>query len=385
MRFGAFVAPFHTQRNQNPNLALYRDLEITKLLDQLGYDEVWFGEHHSAGAEMITSPEVFCAWVAGQTQRIKVGAGVISLPYHNPLWVADRVALLDHLTRGRFLLGIGPGVLPTDATMIGLDPDGLRGLLQEDLPVLLHLLRSEEPLSVSTDRYELHDARMQLGLYSDLEIALTSMRSPNGPELAGRYGLGLLQLTGLERDGLAILGEHVRTQQAAAAANGQPFDRSALRVVGNLHLAETKDQAIADLAYGLDEYFDYTQHALGGSKVAGSTFESRLEWTLASGHAYVGTPDEAIERIEEVAELAGGIGAFILWAHEWASPEASRRSFELFARKVMPAFQHSARRIESSRDWAAADRLERAARNAPAHPAHAPASETEGGAELVSR
>ena len=112
MRFGAFIAPFHAQRFQNPTLALQRDVELTRHLEVLGFDEVWFGEHHSSGAETIASPEIFCAYVAAKTERIKVGTGVISLPYHNPLWVADRVTLLDHLTRGRLMLGVGPGVLP---------------------------------------------------------------------------------------------------------------------------------------------------------------------------------------------------------------------------------------------------------------------------------
>src|SRR5262252_6102702 len=118
MRFGVFMAPFHTRQGLNPAAVLRRDLREIQLLDELGYDEAWVGEHHSAGAEIIAAPEVFCAWAAGQTQRIKVGTGVISLPYHNPLWVADRALLLDNITRGRFMLGVGPGLLAFDSAMI---------------------------------------------------------------------------------------------------------------------------------------------------------------------------------------------------------------------------------------------------------------------------
>lgn len=122
MRFGIFMAPFHAPTGQNPTAAYARDLATIQLLDELGYDEAWIGEHHSGGVELIPSPEIFIAHAAAQTRHIKLGAGVISLPYHNPLWVADRMMLLDHLTRGRVMMGVGPGALPTDAAMIGIDP-----------------------------------------------------------------------------------------------------------------------------------------------------------------------------------------------------------------------------------------------------------------------
>jgi limonene 1,2-monooxygenase len=357
MRFGAFLGPFHAERNQNPTLALARDVEMAQLLDRLGYDEIWFGEHHSGGVETIASPELFCAYVANLTRHIRLGSGVISLPFHNPLWVADRAVLLDHLTRGRFMLGLGPGVLRSDAAMIGLEVSQLRALFDEDLPVVLHLLRSEEPISAKTDRYELHEASLHLRPYSDLDLAVTSMHSMAGPELAGRYGLGILQLSGLEREGLAVLGDHLRTFEAAAIAAGRSVDRSRVRVVGLMHLAETRDQAIKEVAFGLNSDFIYRQEVIGGAAAAGSTYESRLEWAVESGHALIGTPDDAIERLEELVELSGGIGAFLHWCHEWASPAATAHSYELFARRVMPALTGSHRSVEASRARAVELRL----------------------------
>src|ERR671925_1420061 len=120
MRFGIFLAPFHPV-TQNPNLALHRDLELIQWLDHLGYDEAWIGEHHSAGYEIIASPEVFIAMAAERTKNIKLGTGVSSLPYHHPLILADRMVLLDHLTRRRTMFGVGPGALPSDAFMMGID------------------------------------------------------------------------------------------------------------------------------------------------------------------------------------------------------------------------------------------------------------------------
>ena len=119
LKFGIFLAPFHTPRH-NPTLALQRDLELITRLDELGYDEAWIGEHHSAGFEIIASPEVFIAAAAERTKHIRLGTGVSSLPYHHPLMLADRMVLLDHLTRGRVMLGCGPGALPSDAFMMGI-------------------------------------------------------------------------------------------------------------------------------------------------------------------------------------------------------------------------------------------------------------------------
>src|SRR6478736_4346748 len=134
LRFGIFLAPFHPA-GENPTLALQRDLELVGHLDGLGYDEAWFGEHHSAGSEIIASPEIFIAAAAERTRHIKLGTGVVSLSYHNPLWVAERIVLLDHLTRGRVMLGVGPGSLPTDAAMIGVSQSDTRELMEQSFDV----------------------------------------------------------------------------------------------------------------------------------------------------------------------------------------------------------------------------------------------------------
>ena len=91
-------------------------------LDYLGYDEAWIREHHSAGWETISSPEIFMAVAADRTRHIKLGTGVVSLPYHHPLMVANRMVQLDHMTHGRVMFGVGPGALPSDAYMMGIDP-----------------------------------------------------------------------------------------------------------------------------------------------------------------------------------------------------------------------------------------------------------------------
>ena len=158
LRFGMFLPPYHA-RAENPSLALHRDLWLVEHIDRLGYDEVWVGEHHSAGSEIISSPEIFIAAAAERAKRIRFGTGVISLSYHNPLWVADRLMLLDHLTHGRIIGGVGPGSLPSDSSMIGLTPSDTRELLETNLDIVVRLLAGET-VSAKTATHQLFDAKL---------------------------------------------------------------------------------------------------------------------------------------------------------------------------------------------------------------------------------
>ena len=357
MRFGIFMAPFHAPTGQNPTAAYARDLATIQLLDELGYDEAWIGEHHSGGVELIPSPEIFIAHAAAQTRHIKLGAGVISLPYHNPLWVADRMILLDHLTRGRAMMGVGPGALPTDAAMIGIDPLDQRAALEQDFEVLIHLLRSDEPITIETPRYRLVEARSQYQPFSDpcFEIGVAAIASPSGPRLAGRYGVGLLSVGATIRESFDALHLHWDVMEERAAEFGTVADRGKWRLVGPMHLAESKEQAIRDVRHGLDAFCDYTQKTIAAPhfRAAGETFDERVAWVNETGLGVIGTPDEAIQQIERLAEQSGGFGCYLMMAHEWANPEATRRSYELFARYVMPRFQNSAVRLQASERWSA--------------------------------
>ena len=219
LRFGIFLAPFHPA-GENPTTALQRDLQLVQHLDELDFDEAWIGEHHSAGSEIIASPEVFIAAAAERTKRIRLGTGVVSLSYHNPLWVAERIVLLDHLTRGRVMLGVGPGSLPTDSAMIGLNPTDTRELLEENLDIVMRLLRGDEPVTATTRTHQLIDARLHLRPYSDplFDVAVAAVASPTGPRLAGRHGVGLLSIGAtLTKEGFDALAHHWNVMEERAA------------------------------------------------------------------------------------------------------------------------------------------------------------------------
>src|SRR3712207_6136258 len=182
MRFGIFMAPFH-RVGENPTLALERDLELIEHLDRLDFDEAWVGEHHSGARELISEPMLFIAAAAQRTRRIKLGTGVTSLPYHHPFMVADRMVQLDHMTRGRAMLGIGPGLLASDAYMLGIDPTVQRQRMNEALDAIMALLRREGPVTVQTDWFALREARLQLANYTEphLPVAVATSFTPAGP------------------------------------------------------------------------------------------------------------------------------------------------------------------------------------------------------------
>jgi limonene 1,2-monooxygenase len=358
LRFGTFLAPFHPV-GQNPTLALQRDLELIVRLDELGYDEAWIGEHHSAGYEIIASPEVFVATAAERTRNIRLGTGVSSLPYHHPFMLADRIMLLDHLTRGRVMLGCGPGALPSDAYMMGIDPLKQRHMMEEALEAIVALFHDESPVTMRTDWFALNSARLQLRPYSPggIEVAVAAQVSPAGPRAAGRFGLSLLSLGATTTGGFDILGSHWGVMEERAAEFGTTVDRRRWRLVGPMHLAPTEEQARAEVAYGLADWVDYFQR-VAALPIAPATAPGQdlVDALNETGLAVIGTPDMAVAQIQRLIDQSGGFGTYLFMAHEWADRQATLRSYELFAQEVMPLFQGASQTLVRSRDWAAANR-----------------------------
>jgi limonene 1,2-monooxygenase len=346
---------------QNPTLALERDLELVVRLDQLGFDEAWFGEHHSAGYEFIASPEVFIAVAAERTRHLRLGTGVSSLPYHHPFILADRMVLLDHLTRGRVMFGVGPGALPSDAFMMGIDPMRQREMMEESLEAILALLDGRELVTRDPGWFTLRDARLQLRPYSHprFEVAVAAQVSPAGPRAAGRFGLSLLSIGATTAGGFDVLGSHWQVMEERAAEFDTTVERRNWRLVGPMHIAETEEQARADVTFGLVQWVDYFERVAALPLAPGTLDPERMvDALMATGFAVVGTPAMAVEQIERLAVQSGGFGTYLLMAHEWADREATLHSYELFAREVIPHFQGKIGSLVESRDWAADNRPE---------------------------
>ncbi len=355
MKFGIFMAPFHPV-GDNPTLALERDLELIELLDDLGYDEAWIGEHHSAGWETISSPEVFIAAAAQRTSKINLGTGVISLPYHHPLMTANRMVQLDHMTRGRVMMGVGPGALVTDAYMMGIDFSTQRPRMDEALGIIIRLLTETEPITYESDWFVMRDARLHLRPYSQpyFPIAVAAAATPSGLILAGKHGTAVLSLSVLASDAIrSTLRDFWKIAEDTAAEHGNTMNREEWRLVLHVFLAETRKEAMEQARIKAGQYQrGYFEEALGNPSTFDGPPDRIVDAMVEKGAWCVGTPDDLVESIHRLDEESGGFGGLLVQATEWGTREQVFRSYELLARYVMPQFQGTMESLAGSYDWA---------------------------------
>ena len=341
LQFGIFLPPMH-KTGVNPTLALERDLQLIEHLDRLGYAEAWIGEHHSAGSELIASPEVFIAAAAARTKHIKLGTGVNSLPYHHPFILADRIVMLDHLTRGRMMFGAGPGQLTSDAAMLGIDPLQQRPRMEEAFDVMMRLFQGET-VTHHADWFTCQDAVLQVRPYSNFDVAVASSISPSGSKLAGRYGTGMLSIAATEPAAFQVLDYNFQVWQDEAARHGHEVSRTNWRLMGPMHIAETVEQAKANCRYGLRWVFDYLSHIIPigdpSAPPPPTDFDEFVDQANASGQMVIGTPEMAIEQIQRLIDKTGGFGTYLFLGADLADFPQTLRSYELFANEVMPHFQ----------------------------------------------
>ena len=336
LKIGLFHGPHHAT-SLDPTYAFERDMLLMQHLDRLGYDEAWIGEHHSGGFEIIAAPEVFIAAAAERTRHIRFGTGVKSLPYHHPFIVAETMAQLDHMTRGRVMFGVGPGALPTDAQMFGLTPADLRPRMDEALDCIVPLLRGEF-VTRKTNWFELREARLSVGCYTKptMDLAVTSIRSPAGVLAAGRHGAGVLVLGGIDDDSLTHHANNWRIYEATCAKHGYRADRANWRFTCLIHVAETREQAKKDLQYGLEKWIGYSNDIVPAANPVPRGLADPVQWMHDNQRAIFGTPDDVVAGIERMRTTVGDFGGVLLFQHDWANWPATLRSHELIAEDVRP-------------------------------------------------
>lgn len=334
LRYGVFLGPHHPL-DENPTLALERDLQLAEYLEELDYDEVWYGEHHSAGWEIIASPEVMIAAAAERTKRIKLGSAVSSVPYHHPLMLAERYSQLDHMTRGRVMLGMGPGSLASDAEMMGIEVAKQRDMMDEAIDVITRLMTGET-VTAKTDWFTLNNARIHMRPYTrpSIEMVAASTVSPTGARASGRNGIGMLSFGATSSAAFDALAANWSIAEDLARDNGKSVDRANWRLVAPMHIAESREQARKDVQFGIDGWADYLRNVAALPIVPGGG--DVVDALLDSSMAVIGTPDDAIAQIERLKKQSGGFGTLVLFGTNWADWAQTKRSYEMFARYVMP-------------------------------------------------
>ena len=340
MRFGLFIPPIQSP-GESPTLLLERNLELIQHCDRLGYHEAWVGEHHSGGWEIISAPELFLATAAERTRHIRLGTGVNSLAYHHPHILLDRLILLDHLTRGRMMMGIGPGSLASDAIAMGIEPSETRRMAEEGLEAMMALLANDGPVTRETDWFTMRDATLHVLPYQQphFPISVAAAISPSGPRLAGRHGLGMLSVGAASPAGIEVLANLWQVAEEMAAENGKHVSRDEWAVCGALYVADTFEEARRDMRHGLMEWREY-MGSLSGMPIDLSITDvnEAVDELIESKFAVIGTPADAIRHIENLEEKSGGFGSFLLTIGDWGGREGQLRSTDLIARKVIPHF-----------------------------------------------
>jgi limonene 1,2-monooxygenase len=277
--------------------------------------------------------------------------------------------MLDHLTRGRVIFGTGPGALPTDAFQMGIDPVDQRRMMEESLEAILALFTADEPIDRQTDWFTIRDGWLQLKPYTHPhpEVAVAAMVTPSGPRMAGQHGVSLLSLSMSVAEGFAAIGQAWGVVEDQAKKAGRPApDRDSWRVLGIMHVAETRDEALEDCTHGLEDFADYFGGGAGFVPLAntvddtGAPLKGRdyVEAYASAGSVLIGTPDDAIEYIENLLEQSGGFGTFLMLGHDWADAEATLRSYRLIAREVIPHFKNRLNAPRESHEWATGKRAE---------------------------
>ncbi|GAA3031887.1 LLM class flavin-dependent oxidoreductase [Actinokineospora globicatena] len=352
--FGIFLSPLHDPRT-DPHLNIHHDLELVELADRLNLDECWFGEHHSLGWPLVGAPETMIAAAATRTERIVLANGVVTVPFHHPFHIATRALMLDHLTKGRYILGLGPGATPNDAHMLGVPVDQLKPRTLAAIPTIIELVNGTRRVTDRTDWYDLVDARMQLPPHSPggIRFAVSSVGSPFGPTVAAEFGMDLLSFGAPPPGwpGVDLAGQW-RVAEEAAAARGTTVDRARWRVAVPIHIAETREKAFAEAEAGFGRWMhNYWGDAVGAPVTPGPSARADMLTAVAEKRAIIGSVEDAIEAIADLHERTGGFGTFLAYVMNWAPRSATKLCYELLATEVAPVFTGSTARGLDSIAW----------------------------------
>src|SRR5258708_24802017 len=262
-----------------------------------------------------------------RTRNIRPGTGVVSLPYHHPFTLASRMMQLDHMTRGRAMFGVGPGALIYDADKIGLKAADQRRRLSESLDCIRELMDGRT-VTRKTDWFTLDEARLQLMPYSQpaMEMAVACSRSPVGAVASGKHGIGMLSIGGTSDEALLGHAKNWSIHEDEAKKAGKTADRSKWRIVTFAHVAETREKARADMAYGLKDFCKYFTD-VATFPIVPADIRDPVEFLSSSGPACIRTPDACIKHFERLwLGSNGGFGAVLLLRPNCAERETTTQS-----------------------------------------------------------
>ncbi|MGH7319221.1 MAG: LLM class flavin-dependent oxidoreductase [Candidatus Rokuibacteriota bacterium] len=354
MRVGYFTMPLHPP-GSDPARTMAEDLEQLVVLDRLGFEEAWIGEHFTAVWENIPCPDLFIAAALGLTRRIKLGTGVSCLPNHHPLMLAQRIAQLDQLARGRFYWGIGSGGFPGDFQLFGIDAQAgeHREVTRAALDVILDLWNDPKPGLYETRhwRFRVPEPQADIGLRLHLKpyqrphppIAVAGVSAKSETlVLAGERGYLPMSINFVPA---RVLRTHWEAVEEGARGVGRTADRATWRIARDVFIAETAADArraawAGPLSRDWTGYFlpllRKVRH-LDLAKVDPAMPDEAVTVDYLLDHIWiVGDPDEVTRKLRELRDAVGGFGTLLVIGHEWEPREAWERSMRLLVEHVLP-------------------------------------------------
>ena len=356
MNLGFFTMPVHPQ-GRNYAQTLKEDRESFILADRLGYTEGYCGEHLTDVVENIPNSLMFIASLLDATKTMKVGTSVANLPFSHPVVVASNAAMIDNLFEGRFIFGIGAGILPSDAEALGVLGQDRQAMFVEAIDQVLALWASDAPYDIKGKFWNVSTMKTnwsEVGVGSIVKpyqkphppiVGTASDPDSKGLIALGRRGWGPISSNLLHVNNLA---NHWTNYAKGAAEGGHKADRAIWRVARSIFVADDDKTA---RSYGGDDpnspYRFYMRQLLAklgrGKKfnVFKMTPDMKdedvtLDYVLEN-IVIRGSVNHVVDQILAMRETIGDFGTLLYCGKDWTDPALSRRSMELMAEKVMPA------------------------------------------------
>lgn len=350
MKLGMFGQAYHPP-GRSPYDCQEWDLMVIRWLDELGYEEAWFGEHHTLPWEPNPAPDLLIAQAFRETKRIRLGTGGVCLPYHNPAVVANRIAWLDQISQGRLNFGVAAGSVPADWKLLGIKGDETRDMTRESLEIIQKIWSGKRPFVYEGKYWRIEVEEPNMPLFNAHILPFqkpyppigVSGISPNSPTLKIAGTMGFLPMS-LNAEMGSLRSQWDSYAEAAEKAGRTP-KRSDWRVCKEVIVAETDAEAEKIAVEGsLGTYA--TEYLARMAKVfdqlrglpARNTSDERLTPQFMARHNWiVGSPDTVREKIEAYQHASGGFGTLLIFACDYSEqPEAWRTSLQLLAEEVAP-------------------------------------------------
>lgn len=357
MQLGLFMMPLHDP-NRDYTSVLREDREAILLAEKLGFNEAWVGEHYAATTEPITDPLQFMATLIAETKTIRFGTAVLNLPQHHPAQVAGNAAMFDHLSGGRYIMGVGPGGLGSDFELFGTMDKNRPEMMVESVEMIHKIWASDPPYHINGKYWSINVDKAcipHLGVgpmrkplqkpYPPLAVSAMSPSSATA-RLAGERGWGMVSANFMPVESAKT---HWVEYSAGAAAAGRHADRGNWRLARSILVTESDAEADDYLAAKDSSYrwyFSYVRASLATFKLLkifkpdqaipdeAVTVDKCLEWIVIAG-----SPTRVLERLVALVDEVGWFGTLLLTHKDWDKPELHRRSMRLFAEQVMPRFR----------------------------------------------